>query len=90
MQRVVTQGSEGTEGRADKVRGVTVLHSPFGDSQKTLLVKVGLRGAPSPNRGSRIWGMVTVSPLPPEDTGPDVGCLRADLRVQSEESGGLR
>ena len=73
MQRVVTQGSEGTEGRADKVRGVTVLHSPFRDSQKTLLVKVGLRGAPSPNRASRIWGMVTVSPLPQRTQDPMAG-----------------
>ena len=86
---MVTQGSEGTEQRADKVRGVMVLHSPFGDSQKTLLAKVGLCGAPSPNRASRIWEMVSVSPPHREDTGPDVGCLRADLRVQSEELGGL-
>lgn len=65
-------------GRTDKVRGVTVLNSSFGDSQKTLLVRADLRG-PRPESAVVESGPVTVSPLLQRTVGPNVECLKSQL-----------
>ena len=80
-QKGLRGGRQGERGDGVALSFRRLPKDPFG--------KGGPSWSPLPQQSEQNLGNgLSVSP-PREDTGPDVGCLRADLRVQSEELGGL-